>query len=144
MSDKDEEFEARLAASEKRVAELEAKLAGEPPAPTFKRAPQAPFDPTARATMPPSALRDLVAAVPDKLMADLRSDATKPNPVTGATPAQLTRGDGGQVEIRRGTGWQEPNPLRQPAGVELCDRLLDMADAIDKADLARRLGGKNK
>jgi transcriptional regulator with XRE-family HTH domain len=43
---KDEEFEERLAASEKRVAELEAKLRGEPPRRQTPE-PHKPYDPTA-------------------------------------------------------------------------------------------------
>jgi hypothetical protein len=136
-------FEARLAASEARVAELEAKLAEarKPPAPTFKPEPHERFDPTARATMPPSALRDLVAAVPDRLMADLRSDALKPNPVTQSV-AQLSQDRGspdrGGVQIR-GSGWREPNPLSPPPGVAICDQLVDQQDRVDRVDLERRL-----
>jgi hypothetical protein len=127
-------LEARLAASEARVAELE--RAGKPPAP-IKSEPSAPYDPTARATMPPSAMRDMIAAVSDRLMADLRNDALKPNPVTQSV-AQLSSDHDGRVEIR-GTGWSEPRPLSPPPGVPIMDRLMDMQDAIDRADLERRL-----
>jgi hypothetical protein len=119
-----------------RVAELE--KAREPAAP-IKPAPRRAWDPTARIAMPKSAVSAMAAAAPDKLMADLRADALKPNPVTQSV-AQLTpdRG-GGRVQIERGTGWAAPNPMTPPAGVALCDRLVDMQDAIDKADLQRRL-----
>jgi hypothetical protein len=127
-------LEARLAASEARVAELE--RAGKAPAP-IKSEPSAPYDPTSRATMPPSAIRDMIAAVPDRLMADLRSDALKPNPVTQSV-AQLTPDRGGQVQIR-GTGYRDALPLGPPPGVDLADRLVDAQDRVDRADLQRRL-----
>jgi hypothetical protein len=130
-----EEFEARLAASEKRVAELEAKLRGEPPEP-FKREPRQPLDLTARATMPPQAMRDLVAAVPDRLMSDLRADARKPNPVTQSV-AQLTKGGGERVQIQPGSGWVNPNPLTPPPGLNYVDQQVDAQDAIDKAERRR-------
>jgi hypothetical protein len=134
MTDKDAEFEERLAASEKRVAELERQLRGEQPAPQFKREPQERYDPTANFGMPRSAVQAMAAAVPDRLMADLRADAAKPNPVTGTSQAQLTPQDrGGRVEIR-GSGWANPNPLTTPAGVDICDRLVDAQDAIDAAE----------
>jgi hypothetical protein len=54
-----------LAALRKRIEELEAKA--KPPEP-FKPQPYEPIDWTARMSMPPSALRAMVEAVPERLM----------------------------------------------------------------------------
>jgi hypothetical protein len=144
MTDNQDDLKAEIDQLKKRIVELEAKLADGPRQPQV-REPHKPFDPTARATMPRSVLRDLVTAVPDRLMADLRSDALKPNPVTQSV-AQLTPDRGSQdrgVQIG-GSGWIEPKPLSVPPGVPIMDRLMDMQDAIDKADLQRRLAGAKK
>lgn len=121
-------------------AELRAKIAGPEP---FKPAPMERLDYTARASMSPATMRDLATAIPPDLARDLHNDLAKPNPVTGASPSQLPS-DRGRVEIHRGSGWQEPNPLGVPSGVDLCDRLVDMQDALDRHDLARRLGTKKE
>jgi hypothetical protein len=119
MTDKDAEFEERLAASEKRVAELEAKLgearkAAEP----IKREPYQPIDYTRGATMDRETKRELAKSFPADLVRDLRSDAFKPNPVTGVTPAQLTPPDRpGQVQIVRGTNIVDPRPDDPPHGL---------------------------
>jgi predicted XRE-type DNA-binding protein len=135
-------LKAELAALKKRQGELEAKLAeaDKPPAPQFKPEPRERYDPTANFGMPRSVVREMAKAIPPDLARDLRADALKPNPVTGTSQAQLSQDrDGGRVQIQRGTGWQEPNPLSAPPGVPIMDRLMDMQDAIDKADLERRL-----
>jgi hypothetical protein len=133
------QLEAEVADLRKQSGELKAQ-ADKLPAPQFKSEPHKPYDPTANFGMPRSAVEAMAAAVPDRLMADLRSDALKPNPVTGTSQAQLTPDHGGgRVQIQRGSGWAEPNPLRQPAGVAICDRIMDMADAQDRRDLERRL-----
>jgi hypothetical protein len=119
MTDKDAEFEERLAASEKRVAELEAKLgearkAAEP----IKREPYQPIDYTRGATMDAATKRELAKSFPADLVRDLRSDAFKPNPITGVTPAQLTPPDRpGRVEIRAGTNIVDPRPDDPPHGL---------------------------
>jgi hypothetical protein len=136
-----DDLRAEIAALKKRQSELEAKLAeaDKPPAP-FKAEPYQPRDWTAGATMDRETKRELAKSFPADLVRDLRSDALKPNPVTGTSQAQLSQDHGGgRVQIQRGTGWQEPNPLGAPPGVALADRLMDMQDAIDKADLQRRL-----
>jgi hypothetical protein len=136
---KDAEFEERLAASEKRVAELEARLRGEQPTP-IKAEPRAPIDYTANASMDNETKRELAKAFPPDLARQLRADLARPNPVTEAGSAQLTpdRGRGG-VQIVRGTGYRDAVPLGPPAGVELCDQLVDAQDRQDRADLERRL-----
>jgi hypothetical protein len=106
-------LETKLSVLAARIAELE--KAGEASAP-FVRQPNAPWDPTANASMPREALREMLAAVPDRLMADLRSDALKPNPVTQGT-SQLGGGGGGGA-VERGTGWQDALRLTSPADTE--------------------------
>jgi len=113
----------------KRVAELE--KAAKPPEP-FVPGPRFQFDPTDGMSMPASALKAMIDAVPNSLMSDLRADSRKPNPVTqGATPQSQP--------IQRGSGWVDERPLEPPPGVELCDRLMDAQDAQDRTELARKI-----
>jgi hypothetical protein len=118
-----------------RVAELE--KAGKPPEP-FKSEPRQPIDYTAGATMDRETMRDLATAIPPDLARDLHADLARGNPLTQSV-AQLSQGGNDRVQIQRGSGWVEPNPLAQPPGVPIMDRLMDMQDKIDKADLQRRL-----
>jgi hypothetical protein len=94
---------------------------------------QGPVDYTANASMPPSAMKAMVNAVPDAVMEGIRGDAQKPNPVTGSASPQPTN------QVQRGSGWAKPIPVEPPPGVAACDRLVDHQDRIDKADLAHRL-----
>ena len=64
-----------LAALKARVEELE--RANKPKEP-FKPQPYEPIDWTARMTMPPSALRAMVEAVPDRLIKDIVRDNQAP------------------------------------------------------------------
>jgi ribosomal protein L29 len=144
MSDKTPaELETEMAQLQKQLADMQAKLEAmsKPSAPTFKREPRAPIDYTAGASMDRETRRELAKAFPDSLVRDLRADAFKPNPVTGVSQAQLTPQRNDRVQIQRDSGWVEPNPLSAPPGVPIMDRLMDMQDAIDKADLQRRLAG---
>jgi hypothetical protein len=123
------------------TAELKAQLAkvggaAKPPAP-IKSEPYQPIDYTSRASMDRETMKDLASAIPPDLARDLRGDLARGSPVT-ASVAQLTPDRPG-VEVQRGSGWSAPNPLRQPEGVAICDRLVDRQDELDKLDLARRL-----
>jgi hypothetical protein len=135
----EDELKAELDALKTRQAELEAKLDENKPSAPFKAEPYQPRDWTAGATMDRETKRELAKAIPDDLARDLRADLARGNPITQSV-AQLTpdRGRGG-VQVQRGSGWAEPNPLTPPPGVELCDRIMDMADRQDRADLERRL-----
>jgi hypothetical protein len=118
MTDKDAEFEERLAASEKRVAELEAKLGeARKPAEPFKSEPYRPIDYTAGASMDAETKRDLATAIPDSLARDLRADLARGNPIT-QSQALLTPDRGGRgVEIRAGTNIVDPRPDDPPHGL---------------------------
>jgi hypothetical protein len=129
---------ARIAELQKQIDELKAHHNRPPP--QFTPEPYQPRDWTAGATMDRETKRDLAKAFPDSLVRDLRSDAFKPNPVTGATPAQLTPDRPGGVQITRGTGYRDAVPLGPPPGISLLDKLVDAQDALDRADRERRLG----
>ena len=135
MTDKTKaELEAELATLAARVAELE--KAGKPPEP-FKPAPMERWDPTANMGMPRSAVQAMVDAVPDRLMADLRADVARGNPVTQGT-SQLPQSSGA-AQIQRGSGWVEPRKLEGAPGLSIMDGMLDAQDRQDRADLERRL-----
>jgi hypothetical protein len=121
--------ESELQELKKRVAELED--AAKPKEP-FVPGPRFQFDPTAGASMPRSAMKAMIDAVPDALMRDLRSDAMKPNPVTGGPNPQP------QPQVRRGSGWRDEVPLENPAGSgqRYIDAIVDEADRRDKVELA--------
>jgi hypothetical protein len=141
-------FEELMAASEKKVAALEAKIADaakaeEPPAP-FKSEPYQPIDYTSRASLPPSVVREMAAAVDDRLMADLRADARKPNPVTAGT-SQLQPSGSGQGQVERGSGWRDTVKLGPPPGINYVDQQCDTQDAIDAAERLRQtIWGKRR
>jgi hypothetical protein len=139
MTDKDAEFEERLAASEKRVAELEAKLGeARKPAEPFKSEPYQPIDYTARASMDNETKRDLATAIPDDLARDLRADLARGNPINQSV-AQLTPDRGGRgVEIR-GTGYRDAVPFGPQPGINYVDAQLDAQDQRDRRDLEMRL-----
>jgi hypothetical protein len=125
-----------------RLEKLEKANAPSAPSAPMPREPQRPLDYTRGASMSAATMRDLAQAIPDKLAADLRADLARGNPLT-ASQAQLVKGEGG-VEIHRGDGWAPERKIEPPPGVALADRLMDMQDAIDRADLERRLGATAK
>ena len=90
--------------------------------------------------MPDSVLREMLAAVPESVMRELRSDARKPNPVTQASSSLLTTTPSAQSQpTQRGTGWRESAPITSPPGVAIADKLMDAQDKIDRVELAERL-----
>jgi len=88
------------------------------------------FDPTANFSLPPSVVREMVAAVPESVMQGIRADAFKS---TGSANPQPTN------QVQRGSGWAKPIPVEPPPGIELCDRLVDAQDAQDRTELARKI-----
>jgi hypothetical protein len=126
MSDKDEIAELKA-----RVVELEAKA--KPPEP-FRPEPYQRFDPTARMSMPRSALQEMVNVVPDPVLRGIVRDNQAPQGPSsaGAIPSSQqisnVRGAGG------GSGWAREVPLSPPPGVAQADRLMDVQDAKDRQD----------
>src|SRR5262245_26781760 len=107
-----------------RLLEEEVKrLKGDKPAPDE---PWQKIDWTEGMKMPPSAVRAMVAAVPDSLTRAIVGD-NRPAPRSTPEP---------EPPRSKGTGWQEEVPLRSPPGIDICDRLVDAADARDRADRA--------
>jgi hypothetical protein len=138
MTDKDE-----LAALKRKVEELEAKVS--PPKSTFVPESDAEHcdrmhqlrERQANSWMPPSAIREMIAAEPRGFMRDVAlRDARAPNSPAMIPDNQQVRSAGGS----RGTGWVDPAPLSNPPGVAQADRLMDEQDRRDRAELAQRLG----
>jgi hypothetical protein len=109
----------------KRVEELE--KAANPPEP-FNPGPRFQFDPTAGFSMPRSAMKAMIDAVPEALMSELRMDARKPNPVNPPSPPQP------QVRQRATPNWIEERPLESPPGIKIIDAMMDAQDERDKAE----------
>ena len=121
MSDDDE-----LSKIKKELADLKQRI-DPPPRPPSTYAPR---DYTEGMSMDRSAIQAMINAVPESLMSDLRSDARRPNPVTGGATPQP------QQPVKRGSGWQEPRPLEPPPGIRHIDEMMDAQDERDKAELA--------
>jgi hypothetical protein len=119
-----------------RVAELEKANA---PAAPMPREPMERFDPTARASMDRETMHDLATAIPPDLARDLHNDLSRGNPLTQSQSQLPQDRGGGGVQIQRGDGWAKERKIEPPPGVPIMDRLMDMQDKIDKADLQRRL-----
>jgi hypothetical protein len=73
-------------------------------------------------------MRDLAAAIPDTLARDLHADLARGNPINQSV-AQLTPDRSGTPERK----------IEPPPGIDLMDKIMDQADAQDRADLQRRL-----
>jgi len=104
---------------EQRIAELEkelAKVKGEKPRPSE---PWQKYDPTAQMTMPASALAAMVAAVPDRLVADIVGDARRQSalkPLNPDTPKPQ----------QKGTGWRDETGFPDRThDFELMDRIVE-------------------
>jgi len=131
MTDETAELKAQISALQQRMEELERKA--KPSAPFVSDyVPPSPNRHLDRLSMPPSAMADMVAAVPDRMVADivrdLRSIGTLSPAVSNAAVPKLP-----------GTGWREATPLGPPPGVAQADRLMDAADKADRVELAQRL-----
>jgi hypothetical protein len=128
--DSSEELKRQNKELSERIAKLEE--AAKPPKPSEPWTWQKP-DPTEGMSMPRSAMQAMIDAVPESLMRELRSDARRPNPVTGGpAPPPTPQGP-------RGSGWREAAPIAPPPGIEQCDRLVAAQDRIDQIELARKL-----
>jgi len=137
MSDKD-----RIAALEAEVAVLKGKI--DPPKSTFVPMSDAEWidkmhqmrEGRANSWMPPSAVREMVAAEPRGFMKGVVGDSRAPqSPST--LPSSQQRADVRPV-AGDGSGWVAPTPLGPPPGVAQADRLMDVQDAKDRAALVER------
>jgi hypothetical protein len=90
-------------------------------------------------TMPPSALRAMVAAVPDQLMRDIvRDHAGAPTGPTTMNPASTSRGGGPANVPGSGTGWSREIPLGPSPHQRYVDQQIDAQDVKDKAARIRQ------
>jgi len=117
-----------LAKLRARIEELE--RAAKPPEP-FVPKPHQQYDPTANMTMPLSALRAMVNAVPDDFMRQVAMrDNRAPTGRPGMIPSTQGSGDRAPVNVPgSGTGWSEPRPLGPPPGIAYVDAQL-IADDV--------------
>jgi hypothetical protein len=132
MSEKD--VGAELAALKARVAELEARA--KPPAPPkFEGGVSGPTTTQLainRVSMSAEVMRDMANAVPAALVRELVGDG-------GATAtlkplaADATRR---RVADENRSGWRAAQPLTNPPGVSLADKIMDAADRADQVQLA--------
>ena len=116
----------------KRVAELE-KAAK--PAEPFVPMPMPRRDPTEGMSMDRETMREMVRATAG-VMADLRADARRPNPVTEASSSTVKSTPSALPQPRNTGGWRDEVPLGPQPGIEQVDRLVDAQDKIDQAELA--------
>ena len=130
-----EALRAELELQKKKLKDLEAKVNPPPREPYVHQPP----DYTAGMSMPRSAMQAMIDAVPESLMAELRADARRPNPITQASSSPLSTTPSTQSQpTQRGTGWRDEIPLGPPPGISHCDRMLDAQDAKDRAELIER------
>ena len=85
--------------------------------------------------MPVSAVQDLAKAVPDDLVQAIVQDQRRGVSDPGWLPP-----DRPGEPVKRTGGWVDPLPLGMPPGVKWCDQQMDVADALDRRELERRLG----
>jgi hypothetical protein len=77
----------------------------------------------------------MLLATPDSLMRDLAADARRSRAPSSIAPAKAEHAEPRpSVGIN---GWVDPLPLRPPAGVAICDRMLDGQDARDRRERER-------
>ena len=93
--------------------------------------------------------RDHIANVPDKAVKDLVSDFRNYSPTPRADPsAKVVPVGAGRVidgndtpVASTGSGWADSPQIKdwKPPGLEHMDRMMDQADAIDRAERLRQL-----
>jgi hypothetical protein len=81
--------------------------------------------------MSPQAQADHVAAVPSGVVRDVVGDG----PVGKLAPAGAENVRRAAPEFVNRSGWRTAQPLSNPEGVALADKLVDAQDARDRADL---------
>jgi hypothetical protein len=104
--------------------------------------------------LPESAVKAMTDVVDDRLMAqivqDLKSAGNtvpgwmpppKPDLEAVLKPEEPKDETPSWQRSEKPRGWVDPPSLSNPPGVEICDRLMDVQDALDKRNLERRLRG---
>jgi hypothetical protein len=90
----------------------------------------------------PDYRRDMVAAVPDNLLANIVRDSRVP-PTDGQGPGtKVTVASAGRVVTGNdGAGWTNSPKVDdwKPPGLAIMDRMMDQQDAIDRADRAKAI-----
>jgi hypothetical protein len=126
MTDKD----TRIAALERKVAELERANAPTPPPPEWTPPP----NPLDRLSMPRSVVREMAQACPDSFVKDIVGDHRAPSGPSAAGVIPSSQ----QMTNVRGTsgrgGWSEPTPLSNPPGVSWVDALAIADDVRQRAE----------
>ncbi len=127
----------RIAALERRIAELEAQR--NPPstsAPLTQPTHFAQLDRVASAAMPRSVVREMAQAVSDRELREIVRAGNIGEPTSLAhSPSAAPTPRHSQPNTRN--GWAPETPLSPPPGVAAIDRLMDAEDAKDRA--ARRI-----
>jgi hypothetical protein len=123
--------DARIAALEQKVAELERANAPAPPPPEWTPPP----NPIDRLSMPHSTMREMASAIPDQMMREI---AMKDNRApTGPSAAGAVPSSQGLSNVRgtgRGFGWSDPAPLSNPPGTRLIDAIAIADEVRQRAD----------
>jgi hypothetical protein len=147
MSDKKDGTSERVAALEREVAELKAKV--DPPKSTFKEMSDAEWrdhvhqmrERQANSWMPPSAVQEMVAAEPRGFMREVAMrDARAPNSpgtIPRSEQPSNVRPDSGPANT---TGWRDATPIGPQPGIQWVDAQCIADDVRQRAELARKLG----
>jgi hypothetical protein len=85
-----------------------------------------------RASMPLSAMADLVSAIGDGMVREIAKDRYASSP-RSAIPG--TKPSAAPVSAQNTSGWRDAQPLGPPPGIAQADRLMDAQDARDRAEL---------
>jgi hypothetical protein len=126
----------RLNKLEAENAELRARLDKlEPKGPKveFKPPPYQPVDWTAGMSMGRGAMAAMAAAVPDNIVRDIVGNNVRSAPVS--KPAE-------PPVVPSQKGWRKPVELGPYDGQRWVDAQIDVQDALDRAERAKRLGVK--
>jgi hypothetical protein len=142
MEDEMDDLAKRIAKLEAELAALKAEVKPAPTEPFKLKEPWKKYDPTEGMTLPPSAAKAMAAVVPDLpkgggFNAHAHAQTKVGVPSGFGEPPK----SGTAKLVERGSGWVEPRPLEPPSGVKICDQMMDVQDARDKAELKRRLRG---
>jgi hypothetical protein len=126
------ELEKRNEALSKRLAELEGRTPAAPRSSGRMGGSMSPRDAALidRMGVPNEVIEAMVAAVGTDVVRAIVDDNCK---ASRSAPVEKP--------VQRGSGWAEQRPLTNPPGVDICDKLMDQADAEDRAALVRRRGG---